>query len=164
AITPAASRTDADGPTVAVSCAPTIALTDFMARSGSPGLTLDARRLRARERRPRERADDRTRELGEVAVVHADRVGVRAGVEEHLALADQAPIDEDSLLIERAERRHRPGLAVAIRLLELPLVREAHHHGARQPEQRLDIHHAVRRHHGENQLLVGGADHDLRPR
>src|SRR5688572_27358365 len=51
--------------------------------------------------------DDRAGELGEVAVMHADGVGMRSGVEHQLRLADQAAIHEDTQASADRKRRDR---------------------------------------------------------
>jgi hypothetical protein len=95
--------------------------------------------------------------------VHPDRIGVRAGVEDHLGLAHQAAIDEHPLMVKGAERGHRARFAVWIRIREFLLVREAHGESARQRAQGLQVHHAMRRKNGQNELGVRDAHDDLRP-
>jgi len=114
-------------------------------------------------RRPCERANNRMRELGEIAIVHPDRVCVRARVERHFDLTHQASIDEHALEIQTAERGHRARFAVGIQAGEFLLARETNDARARQGTQPFEVDDQVGREHNQNRLVVEEADDDLRP-
>lgn len=116
----------------------------------------------ARGRRRAEAADDRTDDRGEVAVVHAQRVGMGARVEHHLWLTDEASFHEHRVSVHRAERRHRADFEFGVERGNLVFVREAQRDGSRQVPERVEIDRVVRRHDCLHRLPVGNADDDLR--
>src|SRR5262245_34522899 len=57
---------------------------------------------------------DRLGKLRDISIVHAQSLGVGAGVEDQLRLADQALFDEDAMTVDCAERRHRTDFIVRV--------------------------------------------------
>ena len=98
------------------------------------------------------------------AIVHPDGIGVRAGVERHVGLADQALVHEDALEVQVSEGWHRAQLAVWIQLLEFLLACQAKGTCAGQKAQLLEVEHERGRKDRQDRLVVGDADHDFRPR
>ena len=66
----------------------------------------------------------RVDDVRKISVVHTQRVGVRAGIEDHLRLADEASFDEDAVSVHHPERRHRADLELGIQHRNLGLFRE----------------------------------------
>ena len=97
-------------------------------------------------RRVREAANDRSDDLGEVGVVHAQRVGVRAGVEHQLRLADEAAVDEHSVTVHHAEGRHRADFELRVYRRNLVLMREPQRDRVREIPQHVESHGVVSGH------------------
>ena len=87
-------------------------VTEVLFRNGTSnyGFRLDAsgrqfpdRSLRSIDRwlafpaRTAEPADDRLGDIGKISVVHANAIGMGAGVKDHFGVADEAFLDEDTL-------------------------------------------------------------------
>ena len=94
-------------------------------------------------RRHTERADGRVDDVREVSVVHAERVGVRAGVEHQFGLADEASLDEHAMAVNHPERRHRADLELGVERGDLLLPREPKRRTPHQRLERLEIDRVV---------------------
>jgi hypothetical protein len=114
-------------------------------------------------RPPPEGGDDGLRQLGEVTVVHADGLGVRAGVEHHLRLSHEASIHEHAVSVDGAEGGHGTHFEFGVERGDLVLARQAQRRRAGAQTELLEIHHVVCGEHRLHGLVIGEADDDFGP-
>ena len=84
--------------------------------------------------------DDGLRQLGEVAVMHADGFCVSAGVEDHLRISHQAPIHEHPVSVHRAEGGHGADFILGVQRRNLFFMRQAQRGCVGEQAELLEMH------------------------
>ena len=103
----------------------------------------------------------RLHHLGEIAVVHAQRLSVGAGVEHHLRLSDEALFHEDPVAVHRAEGRGGTDLEIGVQIRDFVLPGDAEGLDTGQDAEPLQVYQVMGRHQGLHGAAVGYADHNL---
>ena len=110
-----------------------------------------------------EACHDWSDDVHEIVDVHADRIAVRPGVKRDDRLQRERRVQEDPLMVQRPEWRHRAGLTLGEQTRELVFAGEANSRRIRDLRQPRQIDEKVCRHNRKNRTPVGKAGNRFCP-
>src|SRR6185503_3201471 len=102
----------------------------------------------------RELADDRPDARGKVRPAHANRLGMRPGVEDDLRLRGQPDVHKHRLAVQWTERRHGAWFALREQSSQLVLLRKPNLSAPREVQQLPEVHGPRRRQDCLDRLAV----------